>query len=125
MADVGAIRCCLQKQVELRADLLQLDFGGPARLLCLVAHRALHLNGVGDSSHALQRARCAPMLVVWRSWRVHQRRTVALRPSQRSVSPPVAAVAAYTLRTCSSIGLAEAALGGCLNTAEPAGADWA
>ena len=39
VADVGAIRCCLQKQVELRADLLQLDFGGPARLLCLVAHR--------------------------------------------------------------------------------------
>ena len=105
VADVGAIRCCLQKQVELRADLLQLDFGGPARLLCLVAHSALHLNGVGDSSHALQRARCAPMLVVWRSWRVHQRRTVALRPSQRSVSPPVAAVATYALRTCSSIGL--------------------
>ena len=39
VADVGAIRCCLQKQVELHADLLQLDFGGPARLLCLVAHR--------------------------------------------------------------------------------------
>jgi hypothetical protein len=39
------------------------------------------------------------------SWRVHQGWSVALRPSQRSVSPPGAAVTAYALRTCSSIGL--------------------
>jgi hypothetical protein len=41
-ADVGAVRCCLQKQaqVELRADLLQLDFGGPARLLSKITIHA-------------------------------------------------------------------------------------